>query len=223
MKQKIPVTFFLVLTFFITTNSYAGWELYDNFSSGSIDTQKWRIEYSSANITVQNGRAKFEHLSGNPNDPSYLIFNQNPETIKGIKVTISSATCVGDVRVRIGAYVGGVGVSQVWSALELQPNDERIYTYAGLEGPPPNYIWLYDLHYAHFENPIQIIGRTFTVSKMFYPDKIVDEVDGYGKITHKYETPLTPLADPFMGIGTRSDNGDGPCIAYFDNVYVYLE
>jgi hypothetical protein len=202
------------------TSALAGWELYDDFSSGTIDTQRWDIDDSSANISVDNERAKFVHQSGHPNDSGYLLFNQDPENILGIKAKVFIESCSGDVRARIAGYGGKVGENHVWSGIQLEPGAQRIYTYAGLEGPPPTYTSVKDLHYAQFKSPITVTGVSFNFAMMFSSDKITYEGDGLGKIVYKYATSVEATDDFFRAIGTRSTNGDGPCTVYFDDVYV---
>jgi hypothetical protein len=113
-----------------------------------------------------------------------------------------------------------VGENNVWSGLQLQPSQQKIYSYAGLEGPPPDYISVQDLHYTHFELPIPVTQVPYNINMLFSNDKITYEVDGLGKITYKHENPIAPTDSNFKAMGTRSTNGDGPCTVFFDNVYV---
>ena len=223
MKKIFILGFFTVIGLALSTSSYAGWELYDDFSSGAIDTLKWSIDNSSANISVEDARAKFVHQPGNPNDSSRLRMVQNAENITGIRVTITVQSCTGDVRCRVSGYAGMIGENYIWASLQVKSNDKRIYNYVGLEGPPPDYTWFYDLSYNHFEQPTEIIGNSFNLTMMFYDDKIEYEVDGLGKITYRYENKIAPSDNYFRSFGTRSTNGDGPCTIYFDNVYVYRQ
>ena len=220
MIKKLVFMNFAAIIFAFSTSALAGWELYDNFSSSAIDTQRWSIDASSANISVVNGQAQFIHQSGHPNDSGYLIFNQNPENILGIKTDVVIESCSGDVRTRIAGYSGKVGENHVWSGLQLKPSNQIIYTSAGLEGPPPDYTWVQDLHYAEYRTPIAVTGVSFNLTMEFSNDKITYEVDGLGKIAYKYVTTIAPADDILKAIGTRSSNGDGPCTVYFDNVYV---
>jgi hypothetical protein len=157
-KKTVLVLFFVAIIFVFVTSASAGWELYDDFCSEAIDTQKWNIDNSSANIGIESGRAKFVHQSGHPNDSGYLIFNQDPENILGIKANVFIESCSGDVRTRVAGYGGKVGENHIWSGLQLQPGDQRIYTVSGLEGPAPDYTWEQDLHYAQYQKPINVTG-----------------------------------------------------------------
>jgi hypothetical protein len=220
MGNKLLLVICIGIICSYSTSVLAGWELYDNFSSGVIDPQRWNIDDSSANISVENEQAKFVHQSGHPNDSGYLLFNQDPGNILGIKADVFIESCSGDVRVRISGHSGKVGENNVWSGLQLQPSQQTIYCSAGVEGPPPDYIWLQDLHYAHFEKPITVTQVHYNINMLFSNDKITYEVDGLGKITYKHENPIAPTDSNFKAMGTRSTNGDGPCTVFFDNVYV---
>lgn len=220
MIKELAIFVTATIIFAFSTSALAGWELYDDFSTETIDTQKWGIDNSSATISVENGKAKFVHQSGNPNDSAYLYFSQDPEDILGIQAKIFIEACSGDVRARIAAYAGKEGENHVWSGLQLQPGDQRIYSSSGLEGPPPTYTWVKNLHYAHFQSPITVIGASFDLTMEFASDKITYEVDGLGKIVYKYATSVAAPDDFFRAIGTRSTNGEGPCTVYFDDVYV---
>jgi len=220
MTNKLIFMLFMAIIFAFSSTALAEWQLYDDFSSGNIDTGRWNVDDSSATISVDNERAKFIHEGGTANDSNYLLFDQTPENIIGIKADVFIESCTGDVRARIAGYSGNVGENHVFSALQLQPINERIYTSAGLEGPPPTYTWVEDLSYAQYERPITVTGVSFNLTMVFLNDKITYEVDGLGKIAYKYTTSITPTGGNFKAIGTRSTNGDGPCTVYFDNVYV---
>jgi len=220
MINKLIFILFTVIIFAFSTNALAAWELYDDFSSGSINTGRWNIDDTSASISVDNGQAKFIHQNGTPNDSNYLLFKQTPENILGIKADVFIESCTGDVRTRIAGYSGIVGENHVWSALQVQPSYEKIYTSTGLEGPPPTYTWVEELHYAQYARPITVTGVSFNLTMVFSNDRITYEVDGRGKIVYKSATAIPPTGGDFKAIGTRSTNGDGPCTVYFDNVYI---
>ena len=221
MKYHKIAVYLVVLFIGLPISVNAGWVLYDDFNSGIIDPQKWSEDKSSADITVVNGRAQFVHKINFPNVSNYLVILQDPSNIFGIKAKVSIASCTGDVRTRIAANTGDVGANHVWAALQLQPGQDRIYTSAGLEGPPSTYTWINDLHYAQFQIPITVTGTTFDLTMEFSNDKITYEVDGLGKIAYKYAAPIDPRTNTFRAMGTRSTNGDGPCTVYFDDVYVF--
>jgi len=220
MKYHKIAVYLIVLLIGLPISVNAGWELYDDFSSGAIDAQRWGKDESSANISVDGGQAKFIHQINHPNDSSYLYFNQDPANILGIKTDVIIENCSGDVRARLAGYSGKVGANHIWTSIQLQPSTQTIYTNSGLEGPPPNYTWAQDLHYAHYQKPVDITGVSFNLTMVFENDKITYEVDGLGKIAYKYATTIATPDDFFRGLGTRSTNGEGPCTVYFDNVYV---
>jgi len=220
MRNKLLSLLFVAIIFAFSTSALAGWELYDDFSSPGIDTQRWDIDNTSAAISNDNGRAKFVHLSGNANDSAYLLFNQTPETIIGIKADVFIESCTGDVRTRLTGHSGNIGENHVWSAVQLEPGKQRIYTSANIEGPPPEYTLVQELFYAQFERPLTVTGVPFNLAIEFSSDKITYEVDGHGKIAYKYATAIAPSGNNFKAIGTRSTLGQGPCTVYFDNVEV---
>ena len=68
------VVLFSLFPIFVSAVS-ADWQLYDDFNSGStIDETKWNIDDSSGTISVEDGRAKFVHEAGHPEDSLYLNF-----------------------------------------------------------------------------------------------------------------------------------------------------
>ena len=138
-----------------------------------------------------------------------------------VQVDETDLSAFGDVRTRIAANIGNVGENHVWTGFQLQPGEEKIYTNAGLEGPPPTYTWVNDLHYAQFQKPIVVTGTDINLTMAFSSDKITYEVEGRGKISYKHAKPIDPTTNTFRAIGTRSTNGDGPCTVYIDNVYVF--
>ena len=60
MKISIVFTCIALLLFGFTAYAQTNWQLYDNFNSAQIDSSKWETDDSSATITVENGRAKFD-------------------------------------------------------------------------------------------------------------------------------------------------------------------
>ena len=55
---------------------------------------------------------------------------------------------------------------------------------------------------------------------IFSDEEFTYKVNGVGEIEYELPEDLSPTDNYFMGIGTRSANGDGPCVVYFDDVYV---
>ena len=199
---------------------YAGWQLYDNFNSGIIDPARWNIDDSCATITPVSGAVRFVHHSGHPEDSSWLIFKQSPETIKAIRVTMMMRSCTGDVRGRIGGRIGDVGADYVWTQLSVQPGLDRIFGELSVLEEGTNE-WLYTLYWGELEYPLEIPGKRFTIATSFFdPQNVSYYVGGLGKHTVKVFKSVSPPVTTFKGIGTRSTNGDGPCEVFFDDVYV---
>ncbi len=221
MKHKLVL--FSLLLFIAGSPVFsfaAGWELYDDFSSGSFDPVKWQNNSTGvvATITIEGGQAKFVHHAGHPNRKESLILIQDPEDILGINASIHISDCAGDVRTRIIGYPVSIGGGNVWTGLQLDPDSDRIFTGSGVEHPPPGDFE--DLHFAEFKRPLALIGSTYNVSLVFGSDNITYEVDGLGQITYKYPAATTPSGNNTRNISTSSKNGEGPCTVYVDNVYV---
>lgn len=198
---------------------YAGWELYDNFDSGFIDPTHWDIDDSSATITIEGGKAKFEHQPGYPEDSSWLFFNISPETIKAVRVTVMVESCTGDVIARIGGRIGTVGNDYVFNQIAAKADMDRIY--GKLSVIEEGHTWLYNLYSGMFKYPLDIIGNPFTVATTFFnPRNVIYFVGGLGRNTVNVIEHIGPTDNYCKGIGTRSENGDGPCVVYFDDVYV---
>jgi hypothetical protein len=231
MKRFLP---FLVAVAAVATmvvlpaEADADWRLYDNFNYGtSINADRWIIDSSSANISIVGGKAKFVHLEGHPNDSAWLGIKIAPETVKGIKAKVTVASCTGDVRARIGGYIGKVDDYYVWNQLGLDAgisggiSSPRIFSVLNLLGDPPGFPYSYiDLFYGQFIRPLDIIGHTFTLIMTFSREEVTYKVSGLGEIEHEFPEDLSPTDFHFKGIGTYSPNGNGPCVVYFDDVYV---
>jgi hypothetical protein len=64
-----------------------------DFNSGYIDLEKWDVDEYPATISVENGKARFDHDLSIPNDSSYLIFKKYPERIRAVMVTMLQGMC----------------------------------------------------------------------------------------------------------------------------------
>ena len=109
MKKTLISLFVIGIITLFTAGAYAEWVLYDNFDSEEINLNKWDIDDSSADIFIEDGRVKFEHGDGTAGDSSWLIFKKCPETIVGIRATVTVESTSGDVRARVGGPLGTVG------------------------------------------------------------------------------------------------------------------
>jgi len=253
--MKKTICFFSAVIFaliFITTahgQMGAGsrsWKLYDDFSSGLIDPTKWSVDQSSATITVENGMAKFVHLAGLANDPSWLKIIQNPHKITGIKATVIFDSCTDpnkDVRARLGSWVGTDQENPdtvVFSQFAIEPyhnggDSQRIYGAAQLLDTANSNAYLgqpfWGMFYSNDDTffPTDIMGVPYTLI-MEWTTKDVSytlqrEVEGLGVINYTWDRSFVveKIPDPesaFVGIGTRSNLGLGGCTIYFDNVYI---
>jgi hypothetical protein len=231
-------------------SSFAGWKLYDDFSSGSIDTQKWNVISNplSEPISVENGAAKFVFDTDNKNTSSWLSFPQSPEKIKGVRVKVMFASAVVGVRARIGGYSGTDPLGNlVWNQIDLvQSTSDGInysqYAWYGISTSDPisndevkSYL------YGEFPKPlagtyvapVDLTNEWITIEIQFNPKKFScglpdPDMNWYLK---KYKplikiTKIDKNSDPdlfFKGIGVRANNSapDGEeCTVYFDDVYV---
>jgi hypothetical protein len=219
-KALISIVTSLALGYFSIAN--AGWVLYDDFESQQINTDKWYIDDSTGSVSIENGEAKFVHTAGPQNDNNWLYIKDNPQNIIGIRSKIRIESCTGDVRGRIGGWVGKIDSSEIWSSMEVRPYEGRIVVYAGYDTPSQEFFQLFfnAFHY-NWENPLDITGKNFIIEWMFTPEKVVGKTDSYGEIVFRYPNRLPSHEDSFKGIGTRTNAGDGPCYIYFDDVYVY--
>lgn len=221
MKGKFILVAVILITLSIPVLSFGGdWELYDDFSSGVLDAQKWANNSSVSTVSVENGQLKLVHNSGFPNQSGYIQFIQNPETIIGMKASVTIPSCSGDVRVRIVGRPGSLGSDSYWTAIQFQPALSKIYTSSFLEDPLNYYDLVADTHYAEFQTPLNLIGNIYIASMVFYEDKISYEVEGLGKIAFKYPSAVDITTENWKALGTRSTNGEGPCTVYIDDVYV---
>ncbi len=225
MKKTIIYFNILALSAIILCANVYGqdnWQLYDNFSSGSVDLNKWIVDESSAIIIIENGRAKFVHQAGNAADSSWLTVSDNPETITGLKATITVESCSGDVQARIGGFFGKVGSDFAWSHQAIRPYQERIIAAVGILGPEPNYEHKYNYFWGNYKSPLVIIGVPYTLSTILSTSNARYLVDGLGELEYSFPSNLEPLAEgeSFIGMGTRSTSGVGDCTVYFDDVYI---
>jgi hypothetical protein len=205
----------------------AGWQLYDDFNSGKIDNQKWFVDDSCANISIENGEAKFVHNPGYPFDSSWLQIIYNPQNIIGIRTKIRIQSCTGDVRGRAGGWVGKIGENFIWSEINAQSERGKISIYADLHTPDPEHDFIYRLFYSSLKErwnpPFNITGKTIILEWIYNPNEIIGKTDSHGEIEFKYFQKVSPNENQLKGVGTRSVAGDGPCTVYFDDIYVYRQ
>ncbi len=240
MKQLAYFMIVLMVGLFLSACDSAEWKLYDNFDSGVIAADKWKKDESSAMISVENGMAKFIHQPEYPKDSAWLIPIQKLERITGIKATVmyegcdERATCR-DVRGRMGAFPGidETDRSVLWVSHTIEPwfKDEdspRLYGSVEID-KLPNYDWMETLFWGMFlrtngMSSEDVLGIPFDFTMEWNQQEITFAIKGQGQAqyswakTYKFTSIKNP-GDAFAGIGTRSNNGCGPCTVYFDNVY----
>jgi len=222
MKISKTLAFIIFIILFSTAQGDAGWVLYDNFNSGSsFNPVKWNVDDSSAVISIENGKAKFVHQPGHPDDSSRLEIVQDPETIKGIKTTVRVTSCSGDVRTQLIGFFGKRQADYIVASSEIRSESENIASAVWIVGPPPNYVYKADLFGGHFKHPADIINEDYTMSMQLSAIDAIFRVDGMGKTVYDFPAKLSATDEFPKGIGTRSNNGDGPCTVYFDDVYIY--
>lgn len=218
----ITFTILIICILSINSKSYADWELYDDFESGVINTDKWHIDESSADIEIENGRVKFTHKAGFPNDSSWLSIIQDKYGIEGIKATVNVDSCTGDVRGRVG---GDFAMStDIWAFAAINIRAERQRIDSGISVLDFSDIFLYDAFYTTFNNPIELNSIPYIIGLRFYNNKFNFFTEELGEINATMPGKWVLIDDTVpgvsKGIGSRSSNGDGPCIIYFDDVYV---
>ncbi|MFZ7111156.1 MAG: hypothetical protein ACOWYE_05690 [Desulfatiglandales bacterium] len=199
------------------------WILYDDFESGEIDETKWSTDASSADITIENGQAKFAY-KGPSDDSSWLVVSQCPDDVIGIrtKVTITSWHTQEDFRARIGMRPGYIGDNYYWLALDLRPIFRNIAGGLGIARTSDN-AYVSDMSWCQFETPTDVIGQTYTISIYYFDGKITLEVAGQGKQVFDMPEEFASLSDSFKAIGIRGSNieyGPAHFTAYFDDVYI---
>lgn len=205
----------------------ASWELYDDFSGGTIDPAKWSPSDKSATITVENGMAKFVHNAGFPRESARLSILDSPETIGGIKATVLFESCSNDneVRARIDGFIGNLDNNFVYANVEMRPYQEMIRAEGALLGPAPDYTYNGAMFYGENNDPENknLIGTPVTISYISNQKFFDVDIEGQSGITftfHQALSEVTPVEENFTGIGTRSNSGKGTCTVYFDDVYI---
>lgn len=228
-KKILFINIFAIsaLIFCSNVSAQQTWQLYDDFSSGTIDLNKWYIDNSSAIITIENGRAKFVHQAGHASDSSWLELAKMIAGLSGLKATITVESCSSDndVQARIGGWIGTVGSDFAFSSQSIRPYQQRIAAGISIQGPAPTYEYKYDYFWGNYKNPMDVIGIPFTLSTIVSSNNARYIVDGLAELEYTFSSAMEPLAEDksFIGIGTRSNNGTGTCTAYFDDVYILAD
>jgi len=145
----------VVIVSSVSAQTYV-WKKYDDFSSGVINPDRWWIDNSSAFISIENGRMKFEHQPGYPNDSAWLGVNKKLSKVIGIRATMTFDSCtfsdptLRDVRARISTFLGVDSQNPddvVMSEIGIEPyldnmDNPTIYTLIVRAYVPNNYAWI---------------------------------------------------------------------------------
>jgi hypothetical protein len=145
------------------------------------------------------------------------------QSIRGLKATITVTSCSGDVRERMGGFVGKKGEDIIWASQEIRPENQYIASAMNVHGSAPDYPYKSDYFWGHFKYPISTQNIPYTLSMIFSLDEMTCGVAGVGAVEYAYPAPLSKTGDNFKGIGTRSNTGSGTCTVYIDDVYIYRQ
>jgi len=208
------------VTLSFCAQAHAGWVLYDDFNSGTIDPDLWTVWGSSAIVSIQNGKAKFVHQPGHVGLSTFLLIKTTPNLVKGIRATITVKSSKGDLRARVAGFIGKINEDYVFQQICVQPAVNKIWADLDLE-TAGTFASIYSLFRMDFRNPMSLAGKVFTVTAIFSdPKKVNFATGGLGTVTAELPRAMAKSDNHFMGVGTRSSSGDGSGVVYFDNVYV---
>jgi hypothetical protein len=201
-----------------------GWKPYDDFEEPAIDLEKWIVRERTADIYLEDGKACFEYTgtSSPPAVSNWLIVNEYVDKLRGIRADVTVEWCTGDVRGRLGGYIGEVPTGVIFGQLGLEGAriPPRVFGSLGVEDPaiPNSYD---DIMYSRFDDSLEIIENTHTVEMTFSRSAVAWYLEDYGRLSFIYPERLESYGDRFfLGIGTRTTNGDAPCKVCFDNVWI---
>jgi hypothetical protein len=238
--MKRVFTWLFLLAFLMTLPQFATsasakkkkWVPVSVVKDGVINTDNWQVDDSSAIITADGDRAKFEHLTNNPNDSAWLQFINCPERVYGLCATVEvGADVASQMRGRIGLEYGVYGPEEdeLWAQLVARkraPENGGDSVFGNLSALDyfDNYNWLNDLNYTQFGHPLEVAGETFRLCMTLDKKRkiIIFSVDGYGQTTYQLPNNAKLPRELFWGIGTRSDDNSGSGPVYFSDVEVLI-
>ena len=218
------------------------WELYDNFNKGkSPSKRKWSVSHNAiggATVAIQKKKLTFTHAGAQPDGArSWAEFKIKPDKIIGVRVDIfTPKSCKGDIRGRLGFYIGGVPKTRdrIWAFAGVRPGRERLQYGAG-RVKRSNGNWLGDYVWAQMPaNAGSFVkGNTYTLEMTWNAQEMwvkftgknvaLDGKKASAMGSYKFPKKLKKLkkSDMFIAIGSRSsEDGSGPCTVSFDNVHV---
>jgi hypothetical protein len=229
--KKLFVFFIMVTAYFsLVGNTAFSWELYDDFSSGTLDPVLWNVDEPNLNVSsvaVVDGklRIKLRPIVSDDGESVYdfarVYFAKNPETIKAIKVKVLVEKCTEDARARlrverfkesIDAYFyqavnffGGNNVIEVWAEKWHILDDDDLYWWTSLP----------------FHNPTDVIGNNFTAIIKLHHNIFDASIIGLGQVLYKpYDVDMTPESEQRITLDVRSSSGTGEVVVFYDDVYV---
>jgi hypothetical protein len=195
----------------------AGWVLYDNFNSGTINTALWKKSGSGA-VSVVNGMAYFDHSPGQ--SANWLYISKSPEKVRGIRAKVRVGNATGDCKARIGGWIGKVSDNEyIFDFLAFEPTSSKPF-YGQLVTIDAAGNYLANIGEVEFSKPQYMIGDMFLLETTF--NTISANYTVYGSGSGSYFATISAYASDknLVGIGTRSSSGTGGCDVYFDDVYV---
>ena len=225
----------------LSTAANAGWRLYDNFNaSNAVNPKKWSLNPRAANISVENGKLKFETQAGVVNTSSHAVLLKWRNRIRGIRVDVlikKTASCSGDVRGRISGYVGNKrdNKTRLWHQLMAragqkpgETGQESISAGSGYE--PFDFSDFEDLYFLTIQNT-QVTGKKIRLETRWTRKTITYKANkADGNVIYRFKKAVRPLNTLNLGkfrvaLGTRAGDkfgSPGSCEILFDNVWVFI-
>jgi hypothetical protein len=109
-KTFLSAALLLVMMLF-TTAANAGWVLYDDFSSGKVDTTKWDINdesFGAVSCYVSNNKLIFAKSAASNDEVDYGLYVANlPAGANGLKADVRLVSATGEISVQMEFRVDG--------------------------------------------------------------------------------------------------------------------
>ncbi len=206
----------------------ARWVLYDDFSSSNIRRSLWSINGQGveANFFIEDGKLVMERLPGAAG-VALLGMRVNPDKIQGIRVSMTTSECDGDLVGSVQTLMGNFGKLRPMSmTARMLPQQRRIEGWVAIEkrtaggdfdGNVRN-VFTYGLGQGRtFENRVKHFTITWTTRRVNLT------VSREGSVSHTFARRLQALdrtTFPFHALGASGVANSGPCRVTFDNVRV---
>ena len=228
------VALLLTIMLVVPIKGNAGWVLYDNFNSGSIDWSLWYPygdwSFPDAERYIEDGKLKIILNTGPPESRYGLSFKLYVQEIRAIRAKIMIDSCTGDCRARIKTDwpLDDEGEYSFQQGINIYGNEKIENKFAGylllfltdtdIIGEPW-WIWKTELE---FNPPGDIIGETFVVTVWFTDDEAKFSVSEHGSIDYAHKEGFTSSAGRGYSIQATSWNGEGTCTVYYDDIEVFI-